>query len=145
MLPWSRDEPLRVALACDVPQLKRIATAKRDRCATVQHLAAGVEVLIDDDHGRPQVPCANGGGQPSAPCADHNDIRLVVPLNSVAGGHLRERCSRRRQNRSTYTGGSTDAGGSSRLDEIASGNGLLALKVSILLITVAFLGHVYLR
>ena len=89
MLPWSRDESFLVALACDVPQLERIPAAKRDLGAAVQHLAAKVEVLIDDDHGRPKVARANGGGQPGAPCSDDDDIRLVVPLNGVGGGHLR--------------------------------------------------------
>ena len=50
LLPWSRDEPLLVALAFDVPQLERIPTAERDLSAAVQHLASGIEVLIDDDH-----------------------------------------------------------------------------------------------
>ena len=89
VLPRSRDEPLPVAFACDVPQLEGIAAAKRDLRAAVQHLAAGVEVLIDDDHGRPEVARPNGGGQPGAPCADDDDIRLVVPLNGVGGGNLR--------------------------------------------------------
>ena len=42
-----------------------------------------------------------------------------------------------------YTGGRTYAGGSSRLDEISPADRLLALKLSIFLIAVPFLGHVF--
>src|SRR6266850_1126227 len=134
---WSRDEPLRVAFACDVPHLEGIPTAKRDLSAAVQHLAARVEVLIDDDHGRAKVPRPNGGGQPGASCPDDHDIRLVGPSNGLDGRHLRQRGSRRRQNGRAY------AGGSSRLDEIPPADGLLALRLSIFGIAVAFLGHVF--
>ena len=89
LLPWSRDESLFVAFACDVPQLERIPAAKRDLSAAVQHLAAGVEVLIDDDHRRAKIARPNGGGQPGASCSDDDDIGLVVPLNGVGGGNLR--------------------------------------------------------
>src|SRR5439155_1382643 len=60
--PWRRDESLPVILAGNIPQLKGITTAKRNLPAAVQHLAAQVEVLVDDDHGRPKVPRTNGGG-----------------------------------------------------------------------------------
>ena len=89
VLPWSRNESLPIAFACDVPQLEGIPPAKRDLSAAVQHLAAGVEVLIDDNHGRSKVPCANSGRKPGAPCSDDNDIRLVGPFNSVGRGDLR--------------------------------------------------------
>src|SRR5205809_2889354 len=51
--PWRRDESLPVILAGNVPQLQWIPAAKRNLPAAVQHLAAQVEVLVDDDHGRP--------------------------------------------------------------------------------------------
>ena len=89
VLPWRGHESLPIAFAGDVPQLEGIPTAKRDLSAAMQHLAAGVEVLIDDDHGRPKVPCANSGRKPGAPCSDDNDIRFVVPFNRVGRGNLR--------------------------------------------------------
>src|SRR5437762_237044 len=87
--PWRCDESLPVILAGNVPQLKGIPTAKRNLPAAVQHLAAQVEVLVDDDHGRAKVPRTNGGGQPGAPSSDDDDIGLVVPLNSVDRRDLR--------------------------------------------------------
>ena len=89
VLPRSGDEPFLVPLACDVPQLKGISPAKRDLRTAVQHLAAGIEVLIDHDHGRSEVPRSNRGGQTGAPCSDHDDIGLVVPLNGTGRGTLR--------------------------------------------------------
>src|SRR5437773_3346268 len=38
--PWSRDEPLSVVFALDVPQLEWIPAAKRNLSAAMQHLAA---------------------------------------------------------------------------------------------------------
>src|SRR5213593_2007623 len=87
--PWRCDKSLPVILAGNVPQLKGIPTAKRNLPAAVQHLAAQVEVLVDDDHRRAKVPRTNGGGQPGAPSSDDDDIGLVVPLNSVDRRDLR--------------------------------------------------------
>src|SRR2546427_2009555 len=87
--PLRCDQSLPVILAGNVPQLKGIPTAKRNLPAAVQHLAAQVEVLVDDDHGRAKVPRTNGGGQPGAPSSDDDDIGLVVPLNSVDRRDLR--------------------------------------------------------
>ena len=84
-----RDEPFLVALPGDVPQLERIAAAERDLAAAVQHLAADVEVLIDDDHGQAGIARPNGARQPGAPCADDDDVRLVVPLDAVGTRRLR--------------------------------------------------------
>ena len=89
------DETLRIALASDVPELQGISAAKRNPSPTVQHLAADVEVLIDDNHGCAQVARPDGGGQAGAPCADDYDVRLVMPTNRVRRGALRQRRSRR--------------------------------------------------
>ncbi len=89
LLTWRRDEPLPIVFAGDVPQLEGIPTAQRDLSAAMQHFAADVEVLIDDDHGCPEVPRPNRGRQPGCPCSDNNDICLVVPLNGGDGGNLR--------------------------------------------------------
>src|SRR5437762_13465520 len=98
----------------------------------MQHLAAQVEVLVDDDHRCAKVPRPNGSGQAGAASSDDDDVGLVVPLNGLRGRNLSQSCSRRRQN------SCTDAG-SSLLDEIAPADSLLGLKLSIFLITVPFL------
>ena len=77
-------------------------------------------------------------GKPGAPGADDDDIGLVVPLDGVGRGHLRQGRSRRRED-----GRRTDAGGSSRLDEIAPADGLLALMLSIFSNAVPLLGHMF--
>src|SRR5207253_1222117 len=77
--PWRRDKAFLVPFALDVAHLEWIATAKRNLSAAVQHLAAQVEVLVEDDHGRSKVPRTNGGGQPGAPSSDDDDVRLVSP------------------------------------------------------------------
>jgi hypothetical protein len=87
--PWRRDESLPVILAGDVPQLKGIPTTKRNLPAAVQHLAAWIEVLIDNYHGCPKVSRTNGRGQTGAPSSDDDYIGLVVPLNGGDGGNLR--------------------------------------------------------
>jgi len=89
VLSRSSDESFAVALAGDVSQLKRIPAAQRNLSAAVQHLAAQVEVLIDDDDGRPEIARANGGRQPGAPAADDHHVGLVVPLNGFDRGDLR--------------------------------------------------------
>src|SRR5262249_58463770 len=63
--------------------------AKRNLSAAMQHLAAQVEVLVDDDHGCPEVPRTNGGWQPGAPASDDDHIGLEVPFNGVDGRNLR--------------------------------------------------------
>src|SRR5947208_943990 len=87
--PWRRDESLWIVFAGDVPQLKWIPAAKRNLSAAMQHLAAWVEVLIDDDYGHAEIPGPNGGRQPGAPCSDDHDVRFVVPLDGVDRGDLR--------------------------------------------------------
>src|SRR5262245_21760728 len=134
VLPRSGDEPLWIALALDVPLLERISSTQRNLSAAVEHLAAWIEVLIDDDHRRTKIARANGGRQSGAAGADDDDVCLVVPSDRVKRGHsLRQRSSRRRQNRSSY------AGGGSAHDEVASADGLLVLALSILL----FRGHTF--
>src|SRR5881296_3120586 len=87
--PWRRDESLPVVFAGDVPQLEWISSAKRNLSAAMQHLAAKIEVLIDDDHGRAKVPRPNGSGQAGASSSDDDDIGLVVPFDGVDRGNLR--------------------------------------------------------
>src|SRR5437879_10274308 len=87
--PWSRNEPFLVAFAFNVAQLDWIPTSKRNLSAAMQHLAAEVEVLVDDDHGGPKVTRTNGSGQAGASSSDDDDIRLIVPLDGLCGGHLR--------------------------------------------------------
>ena len=89
----------------------------------MQHLAADVEILIDEDHRRAEVARANGGGQPDAPRTYDDDIGLVVPSNGVGRGLLRQGVSRHRQNR--CTGGGARSFG----DEIAPADGLIALNL----------------
>jgi hypothetical protein len=89
----------------------------------VQHLAANVEILIDQDDRRSQVARANGGGQPDATRTDDDDIGLVIPVNGVRRGLRRQRVPRHRQN------GGADAGGRAFGDEIAPADRLLALNL----------------
>src|SRR5262249_513324 len=92
---WRRNESLPAILPTHVPQLKCIPAAKRNLSPAMQHLAAQVEVLVDNDHGRAKVPRANGGRQPSASSSDNDDVRLVVPLNGGDRRNLRQSCCRR--------------------------------------------------
>src|SRR6185436_15132999 len=85
---WRRDESLAVVLAGDVPQLEWIAAAKRNLSAAMQHLAAEVEVLVDDDHRCAKVPRPNGSGQAGAASSDDDDVGLVGPWNGLRGRNL---------------------------------------------------------
>ena len=94
-----RDEPFRVALAPDVAQLQRIAAAERHPGRRVQHLAAEVEVLIDDEHRRAEIARANRRRKARAPAADDDDIGLVVPPDGLGRRHLGRCRSRGREHR----------------------------------------------
>ena len=60
------DEPFLVTLPGDVPQLARVAAAERDLAAAVQHLAADVEVLVDDEHVQAGIPRPDRARQPGS-------------------------------------------------------------------------------
>ncbi len=85
------DEPLLIALPGDVPQLPRIAAAERDLAAAVQHLAADIEILIDDEHGETGIACPDRARQSGTPGTDDDKIHLVVPLDAVGARPLRGR------------------------------------------------------
>jgi hypothetical protein len=87
--PWDRNESFLVAFAFNVAQLNWIATAKRNLSAAVNHLAAQIEILVNDDDRRAKVPRTNGGGQPGGACSDDDYIGLVVPFNGFGWGNLR--------------------------------------------------------
>ena len=122
------DEPLLVALAGDVPELARVAAAERDLAAAVRHLAADVEVLIDDEHGEAGIPCPDRAGQSGSPRADDDDIRLVVPLDVVGARPLR---GGRRG--ATAESRRTDTGGQALLEEIPPADGRALLRLCLLL------------
>src|SRR5262249_3771175 len=86
---WRGDEPFFVMFAGDVTQLQRIAPAKRNLSAAVQHLAADIEILVDDDHRRAKITRANGRGQAGTSSSDDDDVCFVVPSNRLGGGNLR--------------------------------------------------------
>src|SRR5437016_3775574 len=83
--PWNRNESLLVTFALYVAQLDWIPTSKRNLSAAMQHLAAEVEVLVNDDDGGPKVTRTNGSGQAGASSSDDDDIRLIVPLDGLSG------------------------------------------------------------
>ena len=136
--PRRRHEPFRVALALDVALLQRIVAAERHQAAAVQHLAAKVEVLIDDDHRRAEIARANRRRKARAPAADDDDIGLVVPPDGLGRRHLGRCRSRGREHRCR-----ADTGRCARLDEIAPADGLLVLIPAILLNDVPLLGHLF--
>ena len=94
-----RDVAVAVALAPHVPALDRVAAAERDHRSAEQHPAAGVVVRIDHEHARPEVPRADGRGQPGAAGPRDDDIHLVVPrrVAGARGDALRVRPVRSQQ------------------------------------------------
>ena len=62
----------------------------------MDHCAADVEVLFNDDHRRAEVAGADGGGKPRGSCPEDDDIRFVVPSNGLglrgAGRRGAKRC-----------------------------------------------------
>ena len=79
----NRDQPLRVALSGEVAFLDGVAGAEGDVAVAVDHAAADVEVLIDNDHRRAEVAGADGGGEPHGSASEDDDIRFVVPGNGL--------------------------------------------------------------
>jgi hypothetical protein len=78
-----------------IPFLYGVAAAKRCPAAAMHQLPANVEVLVDDDHGRAQVPRPDGGMQPHTPRPKDNHVGFVIPLNGLSAvrGLLRQRRS----------------------------------------------------
>src|SRR5262249_52115649 len=97
----------------------------------MHQLAADVEVLVDNEHGRPEVPCPDGGVQPHTPRHKDNDIRFIVPFNALSACLA---CPRQH--------GRTDPCGGSALEEITPAESLLFLKLWFFPPGVALLGHV---
>src|SRR5262249_48970719 len=114
-----------------VPFLDGVAAAERCPAPAVHKLPANVEVLVDDEHGRPEIPRPDGGMQPHAPRPEDDHVRFIVPSDALSA-----RFSRPRQGRHT------DACGSPAGEEISPAESLLALKLWFLPPGVAFLGHV---
>ena len=67
-----------------VPFLYGVAAAERGPAAAVHQLAADVEVLVDDEHGRPEIACPDGGMQPDAAGPEDDHVRFIVPSNALA-------------------------------------------------------------
>jgi hypothetical protein len=59
------------------------ATAERDIATADDGMAADILLGFDKDYGTACFACDNRGGQPCRPRADHDDIRLAVPVNRV--------------------------------------------------------------
>src|SRR6185312_5254690 len=74
---------LRVAFSGEIAFLDGIATAQRHVAVAVDHYAADVEVLFNDDHRRAEVAGADGGGKPRGSCPEDDDIRFVVPSHGL--------------------------------------------------------------
>src|SRR6185312_8228167 len=74
---------LRVAFSGEVAFLDCIATAQRHVAVAVDHAAADVEVLFDDDHRRAEVAGADGRGKPGGSAAEDDDIGFVVPSDGL--------------------------------------------------------------
>ena len=80
----ARDEPFLVALAFLIAELERIAAAQRDERAAVQHAAAEIEVLIDDEHGGAEIAGPDRGREPGAAAAGDDDVEVVIPGGRAA-------------------------------------------------------------
>src|SRR5260370_25644194 len=72
-------------------ELNWVPGAQGEVAIAVDHCAADVEVLFNDDHRRAEVAGADGGGKPRGSCPQDDDIRFVVPSNGLRlrGGTLR--------------------------------------------------------
>ena len=124
------DQSLLVALALHVPALDGVAAAEGHEGPAVQHPAAEVVVLIDDQHAGPEVPRADGRGQARAPAPRDDDVHLVVP-DDVVG--------RSRGLRLRLVGGQQRArpqpGRGSRPDEVPPADTLLVLGPRLVAVT----------
>jgi hypothetical protein len=84
--------------------LQGVAATEMDATAAQHAAAADVEVLVDDDDGRSEIPRRDGGRQPRNTCTDDDHIRRLVPLDlrlGAIGAGARQ-------------GGGPDAGGAFR-------------------------------
>ena len=104
-----------VALAFHVPELDRIAAAERDEGPAVQHPAAEVEVLVDDEHRRAEIACPDRRGQAGAAAARDDDVGFVVPLDLPGA----RRCLLRPGGACLDHCGRAESGRGGRLDEVA--------------------------
>src|SRR5260370_18630704 len=64
-------------------ELNWVPGAQGEVAIAVDHCATDVEVLFNDDHRRAEVAGADGGGKPRGSCPEYDDIRFVVPSNSL--------------------------------------------------------------
>jgi hypothetical protein len=114
-----------------VPLLYRVAAAERRPAAAVHQLAADIEVLVDDEHRRPEVAGPDGGMQPDTAGAEDDHVRFVVPSNALG-----VRLARPRQNRRT------DPGGGPAGEEVSPAERFLLPRLRFFSPGVALLGHV---
>src|SRR5260370_275440 len=102
-----RRSPQAIGVRCGrVSFLYRIAPAERCPAAAMHELAADIEVLVDDEHGSPEVSGPDGGMQPHASRPEDNHIGFIVPDDGPGAGRglLGERLPAR-QNGRPYSGG----------------------------------------
>jgi hypothetical protein len=66
-----------------IPRLYGIPAPEGDEAATVEHLAANIEIRIHDEHRCPEIACPDGRVKSRAPRPANNDIRFVVPSNAL--------------------------------------------------------------
>ena len=131
------DVTVLVALALHVSLLDRIAAAERDERPAVQHPAAEVEILVDDEHGRAEIARPNRRRQARAAAADDHDIGFVVPGDGLGARRSLRACLVR-----VEQGRGPDTGRSAGLDEIPPAEAALVAKLRIVSFFVAFFGHV---
>ncbi len=79
--------------------LNWIASAERHPGAAVQHPAADVKILIDDQHSGAEIPGANGCSQACTAATGDDNIHFVVPGHAFGTrrGALRPRPARLKQ------------------------------------------------
>ena len=132
------DEAFLVAFARDVSQLHRVAAAERDLRSAVQHLAANVEVLINNEHAQAGIPRPDGAGQSGRPRTDNDKVCFIVPLDAIDGGPLRRRLAN-----AGAEGGRADASHRAVREEIAPADGFFAFGLRLFGLAVALPGHVF--
>ena len=106
-----RDEALLVAVTFAVAKLDGVAAAERNERAAVQHAAAEVEVLVDDEDTGAEIARADRSRQSRTAATRNDDVGLVVPLR---GGALAVRAACVEQHRGA------EARGGARLQQVAA-------------------------
>jgi hypothetical protein len=109
-----------------------------DLRSAVQHLAANVEVLINNEHAQAGIPRPDGAGQSGRPRTDNDKVCFIVPLDAIDGGPLRRRLAN-----AGAEGGRADASHRAVREEIAPADGFFAFGLRLFGLAVALPGHVF--